>query len=146
MFTWSAMGTWLEEDEVVHVHPRNPYVRVDALSARRHVRVILNGEVVADSRRPVIVYETGLSPRYYLPLADVRMELMTPTATESHDPYKGSARYWTLAVGEKSISDVMWGFDTPLAESQKLARLVCFWPEKSADLELTVDGSRIGQS
>jgi uncharacterized protein (DUF427 family) len=143
--TWSAFDTWLEEDEVLHTHTRSPYVRVDALPSSRHVRVVVGGEVVAESRRPVVLTETGLSPRYYLPRADVRMDLLTPTDTVSHCPYKGSASYWTVNVGDLELTDVVWGYETPLREALRVAGLVCFWPEKDAGLELYVDGARVGR-
>ncbi|MEO7126559.1 MAG: DUF427 domain-containing protein [Nakamurella sp.] len=142
--TWSSFDTWMEEDEVVFTHPRSPYVRIDALSSSRHVRVVLGGEVVADSSRPVVLYETGLEPRYYLPRGDVRMDLFTRTPTESHCPYKGSASYWSLAVGDTTIADVLWGYEAPLPEAAKVAGMVAFWPEKDAALEFSVDGERIG--
>jgi uncharacterized protein (DUF427 family) len=143
--TWSAFDTWLAEDEVLHTHPRSPYVRIDALPSSRHVRVVVGGEVVAESHRPVVLTETGLVPRYYLPRADVRMDLLIPTDTVSHCPYKGSASYWTVVAGGVKLTDVVWGYETPLPESTRLAGLVCFWPEKSADLEVYVDGERVGQ-
>lgn len=143
--TWSAFDTWLEEDEALHTHTRSPYVRIDALPSSRHVRVVVGGEVVAESRRPVVLTETGLGPRYYLPRADVRMDLLTPTDTVSHCPYKGSASYWTVNVGDLELTDVVWGYETPLREALRVAGLVCFWPEKSADLELYVDGVRVGR-
>lgn len=143
--TWSAFDTWLEEDEVLHTHARSPYVRIDALPSSRHVRVVVGGEVVAESSRPVVLTETGLVPRYYLPRVDVRMDLLTPTDTTSHCPYKGEASYWTVNAGGTKIDDVVWGYDTPLPESTGLAGLVCFWPEKTADLELYVDGERVGR-
>ncbi|GAB4086676.1 DUF427 domain-containing protein [Myceligenerans cantabricum] len=143
--TWSSFDTWLEEDEVMHTHPRSPYVRTDALPSSRHVRVVVGGEVVAESRRPVVLTETGLAPRYYLPRVDVRMDLLTPTETTSHCPYKGEASYWTVDAGGTELSDVVWGYDTPLPESTRLTGLVCFWPEKSADMELYVDGERVGR-
>jgi uncharacterized protein (DUF427 family) len=145
LFRWDAMTTWLEEDEVVHSHARSPYVRVDALPSSRHVEVRFNGVLVADSRRPVVLFETGLPARYYLPRVDVRMDLLTATATTSHCPYKGAASYWTLAVGDRELRDVAWGYDTPLDEARRLAGLVVFWPEKDAALEMTVDGVRVGQ-
>lgn len=142
--TWSSFDTWMEEDEVVFTHPRSPYVRIDALASSRHIRVVLNGEVVADSSRPVVLYETGLPPRYYLPRVDVRMDLFTATSTESFCPYKGTASYWSLAVGGTEIVDVLWSYRTPLPEAAKIAGLVSFWPEKDAALEFAVDGVRIG--
>ena len=145
-FTWSALDTWLEEDEVLHTHARSPYVRIDALPSSRHVTVVLGGVVVADSTRPVLLAETGLGPRYYLPRVDVRMDLLTPTATTSHCPYKGESHYWSVAAGGVELTDVVWGYETPLPESVRLAGLVSFWPEKSVELEVYVDGARIGQA
>ena len=89
--TWSAFDTWMEEDEVVYTHPRSPFVRIDALASSRHVAVLLNDAIVAESRRSVVLYETGVVPRYYLPQVDVRMDWLIPTATTSHCPYKGTA-------------------------------------------------------
>ncbi len=138
--TWSAFDTWMEEDEIVFTHPRSPYVRVDALSSSRHVIVTVAGVVIADSHRPVVLYETGLVPRYYLPQVDVRMDLLVPTTTVTHCPYKGTATYWDLTVEEVTISDVAWSYRMPLPESVKVAGLVAFWPEKSPELHITVDG------
>ncbi|MPV88215.1 DUF427 domain-containing protein [Georgenia ruanii] len=142
--TWSAFDTWMEEDEVVFTHPRSPYVRVDALSSSRHVVVTVAGVVIADSHRPVVLYETGLVPRYYLPQVDVRMDLLVPTATVTHCPYKGTATYWDLAVEGAPIRDGAWSYRTPLPESAKVAGLVAFWPEKSPELHITVDGQEPG--
>ena len=143
--TWSSFDTWFEEDEIIHTHPRSPYVRIDALPSSRHVRVVLQGEVIADSRRPVLLAETGLVPRYYLPRVDVRMDLLTPTDTVSHCPYKGTASYWKVSVDSAEVTDAIWGYDSPLPEAARVAGFVCFWPEKSADLEVYVEGERIGQ-
>jgi uncharacterized protein (DUF427 family) len=142
--TWSSFDTWLEEDEIVFTHPRSPYVRVDVLSSSRHVSVSVAGVVVADSHRPVVLYETGLVPRYYLPQVDVRMDLLVPTTTVSHCPYKGTATYWDLVVEGTTISDGAWSYRMPLPESVKVAGLVAFWPEKSPELHITVDGQEVG--
>ncbi len=89
-FNWAEMDEWLEEDEPVYTHPRDPYTRVDILASSRRVRVELDGVTVADSVRPHILFETHLPPRYYLPLPDVRTELLIPSDTTSHCPYKGT--------------------------------------------------------
>ena len=79
----------------------------------------------------------GLATRFYLPKTDVRMDLLTPTATSSHCPYKGDANYWSLALDDGAVADVAWLYRTPLPESQKIAGLVCFYPER---VDLYVDG------
>lgn len=139
-FEWAAMDEWLEEDEPVYTHPRDPYKRVDILASSRHVRVEVDGVTVADSARPHILFETGLPPRYYLPLPDVRTELLRPSDTQSHCPYKGTAAYWSLDTGRGIHPDVVWIYRTPLPESQKVAGLACFYNEK---VDLYVDGQLI---
>ncbi len=135
---WAAMTEWLEEDEPVYTHARSPYTRVDILASSRRVRVELDGVVVADSGQPRILFETGLPPRYYLPLADVRMDLLTPSPTVTHCPYKGMATYWSVDTGVRLHADVVWMYRTPLPESQKIAGLACFYNEK---VSLLVDGT-----
>lgn len=136
-FEWEAMDAWFEEDVEVVIHPRAPDVRVDALRSSRHVRVLVDGEVVADTTRPVLLFETGLPTRYYLPKTDVRMDLLTPTDTTSGCPYKGFARYWNVAVGAATHEDLVWSYPTPLPEAQSVAGLVCFYNER---VDLEVDG------
>jgi uncharacterized protein (DUF427 family) len=128
---WDAMDAWFEEDEEVFTHARDPYTRVDVLASSRHVRVEIEGVTVAESTKPSLVFETGLAVRYYLPRTDVRMDLLTPTETSSNCPYKGQAEYWSAAVDGTVHPDVAWSYRTPLPESQKLAGLVCFYPERA---------------
>jgi uncharacterized protein (DUF427 family) len=136
-FDWDAMDEWLEEDEPVYTHPRDPYHRVDILHSSRHVRVEVDGVTVADSARPAILFETGLPPRYYLPLSDVRTDLLTPTATQTHCPYKGTATYWSVDAGQGPRADLAWAYRAPLPESQKVAGLACFYDEK---VDVYLDG------
>ncbi|RMI28282.1 DUF427 domain-containing protein [Nocardia stercoris] len=134
---WNAMDEWFEEDEPIYVHPRDPYSRVDILGSSRHVRVELDGVTVADSHSPRILFETGLPPRYYLPLTDTRMDLLAPSATVTHCPYKGTAAYFTIRIAGTDHPDLAWIYRTPLPESQKIAGLVCFYNEK---LDIYLDG------
>ena len=132
---WNALDEWLEEDEPVYVHPRNPYTRVDILASSRHVIVEIDGVRVADSRQPRILFETGLPPRYYLPLTDVRLDLLRPSGTTSHCPYKGTATYWSCG----DVDDIAWTYRTALPESHKVVGLVCFYDER---VDVTLDGVR----
>jgi uncharacterized protein (DUF427 family) len=129
-FVWDAMDHWFEEDEEVFVHPRDPYKRIDILSSSRRVRVEVGGVTVADTTNAMFLFETGLPVRYYIPKTDVRMDLLTPTDTSTACPYKGFARYWSVTVGGRTYPDVVWGYDTPLPESQKIAGRVAFYNEK----------------
>ena len=136
---WGAMDEWLEEDEPVYTHPRDPYHRVDILHSSRHVRVELDGVLLAESHHPTILFETSLPLRYYLPLSDLRRELLRPSGTATHCPYKGTAGYWSVQVNGKLHEDLVWIYRLPLPESQKVAGLACFYNEK---VDLTVDGVR----
>jgi uncharacterized protein (DUF427 family) len=136
-FYWGKLDAWFEEDDEVYVHPRDPYKRVDVLHSSRHVRVVLNGETVAETRRPRLLFETALPTRYYIPKADVRMDLLEPTATETRCPYKGRARYWSARVGDKVLDDVAWSYPFPIPECPKIEGLVCFFNERA---DIWVDG------
>jgi uncharacterized protein (DUF427 family) len=136
-FRWDALDEWLEEDELVYVHPRSPYSRVDILASSRRVQVMVDGVELADSSRPHILFETGLPPRYYVPLSDVRTELLTPSDRVTQCPYKGTANYWSVQVGDRRYDDFVWMYRSPLAESAKVAGLVCFYNEK---VDLIIDG------
>jgi uncharacterized protein (DUF427 family) len=129
-FDWNSMSEWLEEDEPVYTHARSPYTRVDILASSRRVRVEIDGVTVADSRSPRILFETGLPPRYYLPLTDIRMDLLRSSARHTSCPYKGTASYWSVDTGTAVHEDVVWTYRTPLPESQKIAGLACFYDEK----------------
>lgn len=134
---FAAMSEWFEEDEPIYVHPRSPYTRVDILASSRHIRVEIDGVTVADSHQPRILFETGLRPRYYLPLTDIRMDLLRPSDTETQCPYKGTAQYYSVDTGTAVHEDVIWYYRTPLPESQKIAGLAAFYNEK---LDIYVDG------
>lgn len=137
-FVWGTMDHWFEEDEEVFVHPRDPYTRIDIVPSSRRVRVEINGETVADTTNAFFLFETNLPTRYYMPKTDVRMDLLTPTDTATHCPYKGEARYWTVDVNGEKHEDVVWGYDAPLPESQKIMGLVSFYNEK---VDIYVDES-----
>jgi len=138
---WAAMDAWLEEDEQVFVHPRDPYTRVDALRSTRHVRVELDGTVLADSRSPVLVFETGLPTRYYLNRTDIDFTHLTPSSTVTACPYKGTTGgYWTATMGGRSYPDIAWTYTFPTRELLPIAGLIAFYNEK---VDLVIDGQRI---
>jgi uncharacterized protein (DUF427 family) len=138
-FYWNAMDTWWEEDDQVFKHARDPYHRVDVLRSSRHVRVELDGTVVADTHRPLMLIETGLPVRWYVPRGDVRFDLLAPTDTQSTCPYKGVASYFTATIGDAVYEDVAWSYVTPIPECPKVEQAVCFFNER---VDLTVDGER----
>jgi uncharacterized protein (DUF427 family) len=134
---WSAMDEWLEEDEPIYTHARDPYKRVDILASSRHVRVELDGVVLADSHSPRLLFETGLPARYYLPLSDLTTGLLVPSPKQTHCPYKGMAEYWSVQIGDTRHDNIVWIYRAPLPESQKIAGLACFYNER---VDLYVDG------
>ncbi|HEY2287706.1 MAG TPA: DUF427 domain-containing protein [Streptosporangiaceae bacterium] len=138
-FEWSALDAWYEEDEEVFVHPRNPYVRVDALRSTRTVRVELDGELLAQSSSPVLVFETGLPTRYYLNRTEVDFTRLVATDTVSSCPYKGTTSgYWSVRTAVATHPDVAWAYDFPTRQLQPVTGLVCFYNEK---VDITLDGA-----
>ena len=134
---WGAMDGWFEEDEEVYTHPRDPYTRVDILATSRRMRVEIDGVVLAESANARVLFETGLPPRWYVPKTDVRMDLLVPTESATHCPYKGKAQYWSARVGDHLVQDLAWSYRTTLPESQKIAGLVAFYNER---VDLFIDG------
>jgi uncharacterized protein (DUF427 family) len=140
-FYWDRLDHWFEEDEEVFVHPRDPHHRVDACRSSRHVRVVVGGQIVAESRRPVLVFETGLPVRYYLPKLDVRLDLLTPTDTVTRCPYKGQARYWSVSAGGRAVEDAAWSYTYPTPALSSVAAHICFFQERVD--EVWVDGDQV---
>ena len=141
-FRWRAMDAWFEEDEQVYVHPRDPYTRVDILQSSRHVRVEIDGETVADTHQPRLLFETGLPVRYYIPKTDVRMDLLEATDTETACPYKGTANYYSVIVDGRRQEDIVWWYRHPVHESAHIAGYVAFYNER---VDIYVDGELEGR-
>ncbi len=135
-FYWNRLDHWFEEDDEVFVHPRDPHHRVDVLNSSRHVRVLVGGDVVADSHRPRLLFETGLPTRYYLPRLDVRMDLMGPSETVTQCPYKGRTVHFDLELGDRVWRDVAWSYPYPIPECPKIENLVCFYDERVDAVEI----------
>ncbi len=134
---WREMDHWYEEDDEVFVHARDPYTRVDVLRSSRHVRVELDGVLLAETRRPSLVFETGLPTRFYIPRADVRLDRLEPTDTVTACPYKGEASYYAARLGNRIAPDVAWTYLRPIPEQPRLEQLVAFFDEK---VDTWVDG------
>jgi uncharacterized protein (DUF427 family) len=136
-FYWEQADAWYDEDDEVFKHARDPYHRVDVLNSSRHVQVLVDGVVVAESRRPRLLFETGLPVRYYLPKLDVRLDLLEPSPTRTRCPYKGEAAYWSVRAGGSRHEDIVWGYPAPIAEAPKIENLLAFYNEK---VDIVVDG------
>ena len=140
-FDWGALDGWYEEDEQVFVHPRNPYVRVDALRSHRHVRVSLEGVTLAETASPVLVFETGLPTRYYIDRTDVDFAHLEPSDTQTACPYKGvTSGYWSVRDDgpvRDGHQDLAWAYDHPTRQLLPIAGMIAFYNEK---LDIEVDG------
>lgn len=128
-FDWNAMERWYEEDEEVFVHAHDPFKRIDVLLSSRHVRIEIGGQVVAESRRPLLLFETGLPVRYYIPKLDVCLERLLDSAQSSRCPYKGEARYYAVNLGGGNM-DIAWYYPFPLNAVSAIANRVCFFQER----------------
>jgi uncharacterized protein (DUF427 family) len=136
---FGAFDAWYEEDEPNVGHPRDPFHRIDVLPSSRHVRVELDGHVLAESSRPALLLETMLPARYYLPRDDIRAEL-TPSDTRTWCAYKGQACYWSAAVGDRVVPDIAWTYEQPLHDAARVRGLIAFFTER---LDVIVDGERL---
>jgi uncharacterized protein (DUF427 family) len=128
-FYWNKMNHWYEEDEEVFVHARDPFRRIDCLPSSRHVEVVVDGEIVADSRRATFLFETGMPTRYYLPIADTHLDLLSPSRYSSRCPYKGISNYYHLTVNGKLHENMVWYYPEPVLEATRIKGLVSFYNE-----------------
>lgn len=133
-----AFDAWYEEDEQVASHPRDPFHRVDVRRSTRSLRIELAGVSVAESTRAVLLAETSLPTRFYVPREDVRAGL-APSARRTVCPYKGEASYWSVDVGGRREEDVAWSYERPLPELAAIAGHVAFWDER---VDVVLDGER----
>jgi uncharacterized protein (DUF427 family) len=141
-FEWDALE-WFEEDERILGHPRSPYVRIDALRSHRHVRVEIQGVVLAETRSPVLLFETGLPTRYYIDRTDIAFEHLETSNTQSICPYKGiTSGYWSARIHDSVHSDIAWTYGYPLSQAAPIAGLVAFYNEI---VDTFLDGEKLPQ-
>ena len=141
VLTWRPGAIdWREEDERVAGHPRDPHKRVEALESSRHVVVSIDGITLAESQSPVLLFETSLPTRFYLAESDLALDMLTPSDTRSHCPYKGSTdRYWSVR-DRSDLRDVAWSYARPYPAVGKIAGRIAFYNEL---VDITVDGTRL---
>jgi uncharacterized protein (DUF427 family) len=132
---FKGFDAWYEEDERNLSHPRDPFHRIDIVHSSRHVRVESDGETLAESSRPYLLFETGLPVRYYLPPEDVRLDRLGASETSTACAYKGQASYWAL-----DGRDVAWYYPQPLREAAEITDRVAFFNEH---VDIAVDGERL---
>ena len=135
---FDAFDAWYEEDELNVGHPRDPFHRIDVLPSSRQVRLELDGQLLAVSSRPVLLFETMLPTRYYLPRADVTAGLV-PSPTRSWCAYKGQASYFSASVGGRLVPDIAWSYPDPQHDAARVRDLIAFFDER---VDVTLDGER----
>ncbi|MGH6656771.1 MAG: DUF427 domain-containing protein [Actinocrinis sp.] len=136
-FAWRAMDAFYEEEERIVGHAADPYHRNDIRSTSRHL-VVRDGErVIADTRRPVVLYESGFAPRWYVPREDVDESALSPVEGQTFCPYKGLASYYD--VGDRAR--VAWSYLDAWPEVGRVRGLLSFEQDK---IEVYLDGERLG--
>ncbi|MHA6511514.1 DUF427 domain-containing protein [Tessaracoccus sp. Z1128] len=134
---WNAFTQWYEEDEPVMGHPHDPFDRIDCLRSSRRVHIAHAGISLASTNRPILLLETHLPPRFYVPREDVAMNLLEPSETRTICAYKGRASYWSARVGDTLLPDIAWSYEDPLHDGEPVRNLIAFFTER---LDLTLDG------
>jgi uncharacterized protein (DUF427 family) len=136
---WDMMDAWFEEEQEVFVHPRDPFHRVDVRASSREVRIEIDGSLLAESRRPLMLLETGLPARFYLPTEDLKVDLIGPTDTRTRCPYKGEAVHWSVTADGRTHEDIAWTYPDPIRDVEPIRDLVAFYDER---VDVSIDGER----
>jgi uncharacterized protein (DUF427 family) len=129
-----AFDEWYEEEEPIVGHPRDPFHRIDIRQSSRHVRVELDGTLLAESREPTLLFETQLPVRFYLPRSALVLEPL-PSAKRTVCAYKGEASHWSFDLPDGT--DLAWSYEQPLVDSARVKGLIAFYDEQ---VDVTVDG------
>lgn len=112
--------------ESVWDYPRPPRVE----PTPKHIRVVFNGQTVAETRRALRVLETSHPPTYYIPQEDIRTEFMIPSARRTFCEFKGAATYWTLQVGDQTSQDAAWSYPEPTPGYEALRDHITFYASR----------------
>ena len=132
---WGAADMWLEEDEELVGHARDPFKRIDARRTSRHIRAFIDGQLVAETRRGIALFETGLPTRWYIPREDVIAQLAENAGHRTTCAYKGHATHYDVA-GQESVA---WSYEEPLNDAAPVRGMICFYNER---VDIEVDGER----
>ena len=134
---FDAFDEWREEDDLLVAHARDPFGTVDTRHSSRRVVVEIKGTTVADSTRSVMLFETFLPTRYYLPRDDVRMDLLERTDTQTACAYKGYAAYWSATIDGAVVRDVAWSYEDPHNYAAPVKGMISFFNER---VDVSIDG------
>lgn len=136
-FYWNRMDQWLEEDEEIFVHARDPHVRLDILPSSRRVEVSVNGTIIADSTRALFLFETGQPVRHYIPAEDVMQVLLSVSDLKTACPYKGVASYFHMDLDGTRHENLVWHYADPVREAAPIRDHLCFYNEQ---VDIRIDG------
>ncbi|KAK5173651.1 uncharacterized protein LTR77_002332 [Saxophila tyrrhenica] len=132
---FDSMDQWFEEDTPIHVHPKDPFKRIDILASTRPIKVSVSGRQIAYTETAMHLYETGLPARFYIPLTSIDPTVLRPSSTRTKCPYKGEAEYYSVEIDGEVHEDLFWYYTRPTVESSKVEGLVCPYNER-VDIEL----------
>jgi uncharacterized protein (DUF427 family) len=135
-FAWHALDGFYEEDERILGHAADPYHRIDIRQTSRHLVVHAGETIVAESDRPLVLYESGFAPRWYVPREDVGEHELTAVSDQTFCPYKGLCSYYDIG----QVSGAAWSYVDAYPEVQRIGGLVSFEPDK---VTVQVDGVRL---
>jgi uncharacterized protein (DUF427 family) len=135
-FAWHAMDAFYEEDERILGHAADAYHRIDIRQTSRHLVVRAGDEVVAETRRPLVLYESGFAPRWYVPREDLNQQHLTPVSRQTFCPYKGLCDYYDIGEARRAA----WSYRDAYREVDRIDDLVSFEPDK---VTVTIDGQRL---
>src|SRR5215813_6994177 len=124
-FAWRAMDASYEEDERILGHAADPYHRIDIRQTSRNLVVRQGDRIVADTKRPLVLYESGFAPRWYVPRDDIDESALTPVKLQTFCPYKGLCSYYTIGDARQAA----WSYPEAYPEVRRISNLVSFEPD-----------------
>jgi uncharacterized protein (DUF427 family) len=135
-FAWRAMDAFYEEDERIVGHAADSYHRIDIRQTSRHLTVHHEGRVIADTTRPLALYESGFAPRWYVPRDDTDGSGLVPAQGQTFCPYKGLCSYFDVQGAQRAA----WSYEDAWTDVRRISGLVSFEPDK---VEVHLDGARL---
>jgi len=124
-FAWRAMDAFYEEDERILGHAADPYHRIDIRQTSRKLVVRQGDRVVADTKRPQVLYESGFGPRWYVPRDDIDETALTPVKLQTFCPYKGLCSYYSIGDARQAA----WSYPDAYPEVRRISNFVSFEPD-----------------
>lgn len=102
----------------------------------QRVRVLLGGQVVAETTRAVTLQEANYPAVHYIPREDAQMALFEKTTRSTHCPYKGDASYYSIAAGGRRAENAVWSYETPFPAMAAIEGHLAFYPDRVDSIEI----------